>query len=305
MEQYLSTIENYPPLLPPSLTKLEQAILQTVSYGDVFNYPVTLAEIHRYLEGIEATQAEVVDVLANGSLLPHFLAHQDGFYMLAGREDILTTRRKRAAISQQLWPAAIRYGRFISHLPFVRMVTLTGSLAMNNVTKDADIDYLIVTGNGRLWLARAFIIIIVRLAARQGIVLCPNYILSERALQFPDENLYAARELAQMMPISGLESYQKMRQANRWANKFLPNATGAPATHFATTRPSWLQKLLELPFRTPLGNWLESWEMRRKIRKFKHQHINSETSFCPDWCKGHFDGHQENTLFAYETRLRQ
>ncbi len=305
MEQLLSTTTKHAPLLLPQLSQLEEAILQTVSYGDIFAYPVTLLEIHRYLEGIKATEQEVADALANGRLLPHYLAQKDGFYTLAGHQEIVAVREQRRTISKTLWPAAVRYGRFIARLPFVRMVTITGSLAMNNVTEEADIDYLIVTENGRLWLTRAFIITIVRLAARQGLILCPNYILTRRALQFSDENLYTARELAQMIPLSGINIYWQMRQSNTWADKRLPNATTYPKTNVPISQPSWFQKLLELPFRTPLGNWLESWEMNRKVNKFQQQLNNNETSFCPDWCKGHFDGHQENTLFAYESRLRQ
>ncbi|MEZ4642053.1 MAG: hypothetical protein R3E31_04815 [Chloroflexota bacterium] len=217
---------------PQSLTALERAIWQTVAYFDVFDYPLTAAEVHRYLEGVTARASDIAHTLANGRFSPQHLVHANGYYMFAGREHIVAKRQRRHALAQRLWPAAIRYGRFISSLPFVRMVAVTGSLAVNNVDEQADIDYLVVTENGRLWLCRAFIIAIVRLAARQQLTLCPNYLLSERVLQFSDRNLYTAHEVAQMIPLSGLATYQQMRQANLWTAAYIPNAIGPP-THVA------------------------------------------------------------------------
>ena len=256
--------------LPKTLTTLEQAILRTVAYVDLFDYPLTAVEIHRYLDGIAATQSEVAKTLAGSPGLATQLVHKDGFFCLPERECLVDVRRKRKQRAQQLWPEAIRYGRLIAQLPFVKMVAVTGSLAMNNVAEDADIDYFIVTENGRLWLTRALVIGIVRLAARRGVVLCPNYFVSQSALALPEKNLYTAREIVQMIPLFGQETYQKLREQNCWVAYFMPNATGVPPSTLNEVEPThWLQTLLEWPLRTPLGNWLENWEQARKITKLQ------------------------------------
>lgn len=293
-------------LSPAALTPLETAAWQAVAYVDVFDYPLTAGEIHRYLENVTATRAEVEEVLANGRLLPHYLAHIGPYYTLTGRESTVAVREVRATIARRLWPAAHHYGRLIASLPFVRMVAVTGSLAMNNADEGADIDYLIVARNGRVWLSRAFAIAIVRLAERRGTSLCPNYILAERALEFPDRNLYTAHEVAQMIPLSGLEMYHRVRQINNWTDAFLPNATGLPHQVTNGRAPHhYLRRLAELPLRTPVGHWLETWEMRRKIHKFQQHPDTSEAAFSPDWCKGHFDTHKQYALTAYQARLHQ
>lgn len=291
---------------------LETAIIQTVAYVDVFDYPLMAKEIHRYLAGVPAPLGPVESLLANGRLVPGRLACSKGYFTLAGRESIVSTRRRRARAARRLWPCALDYGRILAGLPFVRMVAITGSLAVNNVEEGADIDYLVVTANDRLWLCRAFAILIVRMAARRGITLCPNYLLSERSLLFREQNLYTAHELTQMIPLSGKRVYQEMRRVNRWTEAWLPNATSAPQPpgtpaegSTPATANGTARRLAETAFSTPLGDALERWERQRKIARFNGQRSSNgaEAQFCADWCKGHFDGHAGRVLDAYHKRL--
>jgi hypothetical protein len=289
---------------------VETAILHTLAYVDIFDYPLTAAEIHRYLAGVAAPITLVETLLGNGRLVPGRLATCDGYFVLAGREAIVATRRRRARAARRLWPSAMHYGRILASLPFVRMVAITGSLAVDNVEEDADIDYLVVTANDRLWLCRAFTILIVRLAARRGITLCPNYLLSERALVFREQNLYTAHELAQMIPISGMAVYQEIRRRNDWVVGWLPNANSPPPLPDAPqTRARPPQRtagsLVEKILSTPLGAALEGWERERKIARFSKQHNRNraEAQFSADWCKGHFEGHAARVLRAYRERL--
>jgi hypothetical protein len=292
---------------PKKLSPLATAVWRTLAYVDVFDYPLTAVEIHRYLEEITATLSDVEAILVDDSALAHHISRTDAYYYLAGREKVVDIRRRRDAIARKIWPSAIRYGQLLAAMPFTRMVTLTGSLAMNNADENADIDYLIVAENGYVWLCRAFAIVVVRLAALRGHHLCPNYILAERAIAFPDENLYAAHEIVQMIPLSGMGMYQKMRQANQWTTVYLPNAVNAPRD-LTSDKGNWFQlrKLMEFPLRSRMGVWLEKWEMRRKIRKFQsYENEHAEAQFAADWCKGHFDAHRQEALDAYRTRVWQ
>jgi hypothetical protein len=292
--------------LDPERPALERAILLTVAYADVFDYPLTATEIYRYLIGAAASPAAIQAALESGRLAPHTLSYCDGYIMLPGREATAATRRRRASMAAQLWPLALRYGKVIAGLPFVRMVAVTGALAMDNVETGADIDFLIVTEPGRLWLCRALVIGLVRMAARRGDPLCPNYFLSEQALVLSEHTLYTAHELVQMVPLAGLPVYQRLRALNAWADRFLPNADGPPrqlAVHIAPDRP--VRRVLEAALRSPPGGWVERWEMDRKVHKFSRQpNGTAETAFCADWCKGHFDGHGQRTLAAFTDRLR-
>jgi hypothetical protein len=287
----------------PSRAALERAIVETVAYADVFEYPLTADEIHRYLIGVQAGRGAVRTLLHTRP--PKEVVRSGRYFTLQGREESIDTRKARAASAAEYWRKAAYYARRISKLPFVRMVAVTGGLAMDNMA-DADIDYLIVTEPGRLWLCRGMIVGVVRMAALKGIELCPNYFLSQRALELTERNLFTAHEVTQMVPLAGTATYQQMRSLNRWTYAYLPNADSAPR-RFASVEPhpGRGRQLLERTLGSRMCGPLERWEMNRKLRKLgKRGDGHAEAAFGPDWCKGHFGDHGQATLSRYAERLK-
>jgi hypothetical protein len=290
--------------------RLLVALVRTVTYANLFDYPLTVAEAHRYLE-VPATPAQIAALIGNGSWPRDRLSYREGFFTLAGREHIIAVRRQREAHARLLWPRALTYARLLASVPFVRMVALTGSLAVNNPDERSDFDYFIVTAADRLWLCRAFIVAIVRWIARRGDVICPNYLLSERTLALEPRNLFVARELAQMVPLYGWDIYRRLREVNAWSRALLPNADGPPpcpvypdsADIPAFSR--WGRGVAEVVLRLPPVGRLERWEMRRKVRKLQRLYPDqSEAIFSVNCCKGHFDGHARRIISLYNENLR-
>lgn len=276
---------------------LKRAVLETLAYSDIFEFPLRLEEIHRYLPQ-PATMEQVADALQqfNGEI-----ETKGGYYFLQKREEIVVVRKMREAHSQSLLPVAMKYGRIIGTLPFIRMVALTGSLAVMNVSKDIDFDYMIVTVPGRLWTARAFALLFNRITKRLGHTICPNLIVAETAVEWPLHDLYSARELYQMIPITGVEVYRKLIDANAWAKKFLPNA--CPEFEHQTRVTKW-KALFELPLRGALGDRFERWEMTRKVARFSKQDgFGEETIFNAEVCQGNFHHHRRWTREAFEEKL--
>ena len=271
----------------------------------MFDYPLTVDEIHRYLIGVPASRGAVRTALAGPRLVPDVLSRSGRYFTLAGRESAVDTRRRRAAVAADYWRRAVRYGHVIGSLPFVRMVAVTGALAMDNIA-DGDIDYLVITEPGRLWLCRALVVGLVRTAAFRGTELCPNYFLSEQALVLSERNLFTAHEVAQMVPLSGIETYQRLRSLNHWTNTYLPNA-GGPPRRLAPVDPrrSRARSIAEGTLRSPICSPFERWEMARKMRKLGQRgNGHAEAAFGPDWCKGHFGDHGQLTLSRYEQRMQ-
>ena len=302
--------------MPSASTSLERAILEALTYSDIFDYPLRFDELHRYLPvRAEANELEIALSSLNGQVNRH-----GEFYVLAGRDEVVEIRKQREARSRKLLPIALRYGRILGALPFIRMVALTGSLAVMNVSKQADFDYMLVTVQGRVWTARAFALLFNRIVRPFGHTICPNLIVSESALEWPLHDLYSARELIQMIPITGLDTYRKILEVNMWAQEILPNAFNANVTNLANLiirqemnsrhspiraiRVEKLQNLLEFPFRGRLGDKFESWERTRKIARFSQQPgFGEETVFTAEVCQGNFHHHRKWTREVFEEKL--
>ena len=298
----------------PDEAATERAVIRTIAYGDVFEYPLRAVEVHRYLHGVRATADATAVALARCSAQGGPLGHRDGYYTLRGREGLVDLRQARAAHAARLWPAAVRFGHVIAGFPFVRMVAVTGSLVWDNVTQTADVDYLIVTEPGRLWVCRWLVSALRRIAQPTGVLLCPNYMVTTRALLLAERNLYGAYELTRMTPIAGLGTYRRLRRANPWAETYLPNAVEPPrlpdlngqgarsGTSRALVR---LARLGERMLRSPVGTALERYEMAYRIRKrAKKGFARGEASYSPDWYKEHTSGHRQRALTAFDERLR-
>lgn len=285
---------------------LETAILCTLAYSDVFDFPLTAKEVHRYLIGYKATPDEVKAELFSMQARTVILSQED-LFALPGRELNFSNRQKRFSYSSMLWRESDRYGTWISRLPFIRMVAATGALVSNNVDTGADLDYFVITNPGWLWTVRAMILAMDRIASRTGrrAHLCPNYIITTTSLELPDQDLFTAQEMARMVPISGLGMYRRFRHKNKWTDVFLPNAQNDPWALASKNMENQSKATAEFFFNNPISRRIEKWEMKRKIRKLSDMaKDNHETRFSADLCKGHFDSHKHHTLQAFERRIQ-
>ncbi len=291
--------------MPSALTPLERAILEALIYSDIFEHPLRLDELHRYLP-IHAEKGELISALnsLNGQV-----ETKEDYYFLAERGQIMDIRKQREERSRKLMPIALRYGHILGSLPFICMVALTGSLAVLNVSKNADFDYMLVAKRGRVWIARVLALVVNRVARLFGYELCPNLIVSETALEWPLHDLYSARELVQMIPIAGMDVYRKLIQVNEWAKELLPNVSIAPGGSVTRQhdglRSSW-SRLVEFSLRSKLGDKLEAWEMTRKIARFSKQPgFGEETIFTAEVCQGNFHHHRKWTHQVFQERLNK
>ena len=290
-------------MLDVSSENLLRSVFHTLAYADIFDYPLTAPEVYRYLTSTKSSPKEVNQALTDKTLF----AQVGDYFVLRGREEIVETRKRRAEIANRLWPKAVRYGRIIWRLPFVRMVAITGSLAMKNTDEGKDVDYMIVTAPNHLWTCRALSLLVARVARLEGVSLCPNYLVTTNAMDLKERSLYVAHELAQMIPLSGMEVYRAIWRLNSWVQDYLPNALNEPEIPqgMQSTRSySFFQKVLETFLSLPIGRWLEEWEMDRKIARLTREQSSSfESYFSADVCKGHIDKHGKNVVTAFAIRV--
>jgi len=287
----------------------DEAILRTLLYADIFDYPLTPHEIHYYLIEAAASREAVQARLDHSDWLRARTTRTAGYVALRDRPALGALREARRHSSAALWPAARRWAAVLGALPFVRLVAVTGALAVDNAPARDDIDYLIVTAPGRVWLARGLAVLVVRLARLWGVGLCPNYVLAHTALAQNRRDLFVAHDLVQMVPLVGLGVYADLRAANRWAAGYLPQAARPLRVEADHAPRGWvraLQRGLEWLLGGRLGAALESWERRRKLARFApaaHQ-PNASAELDAERVKGHFDDHGAPILQRYADRVR-
>lgn len=196
------------------------AILKTLHYADIFDYPLTAGEIKKFLpEPADATFEETLSQMGSGP-----------YYYLPRREGIVELRRRREVYSQPKLKKARKVAAVLKFIPWIKLVGVTGALALENSDEGDDIDLMIITAPKRLWLTRGLVVTFLLLTSqyrRPGKVkdrICPNLMLSEDVLEFPDHDLFTAHEIVQMRPVFVRgNTYQRFVRANQWIKDFLPN----------------------------------------------------------------------------------
>lgn len=271
---------------PSELDPLQRAIVLTLLYSDLFDYPLTEVELRRYLP-VPGPQRQVLD-RAVAPLLGDWVTRTDDWLSLAGRESIVELRRERQSQGARLWGWAERYAGWMARVPFVRMVGVCGSLAAGNASADADVDMFLVTAPRRLWTVQVWAMTLRRLASCVGVRVCPNYFLTLDSLQVEPHTLYTAREVAQVVPLRGVETYARFLASNPWVHRLLPNTAGdadrgqvAPAPRPRVTRGvewvlagrvgDWLDRVLYqmLLLYYPRRRAREGWRRAHLIRAYR------------------------------------
>lgn len=246
----------------------------SVLYHDIFDYPLTPQELLKW-------QARLPDGQTGSGGTKNFPVEKTGrFYHLPGRAEIVVKRLARKTPSLAKYKLAALFAQKIAQIPTVLLVGITGALAMENTSEEDDIDLLIVTRKGALWTTRlvaTLLIEILRIPRRKPgdsnvkDRLCLNLWLDEGnlALSPQQRNIYTAHEVLQIVPLVNKEStHERFILANRWAQKFWPNANKAQikAWRLAPKPENFIALLLNIlvAFVEPLAWKFQFWYMRKK-----------------------------------------
>lgn len=213
---------------------LSRTILETVAYYDVMGFPLTAFEVWKYLMTADDGRpkdpvglGEVCSTLGSEDLRRH-VSSSRGMYCLHGREHLVERRLARLRRSVAYTKQVRRIGRMLRFVPFVRMIGLTGSVAMRNARKGSDWDLFIVLASGHIWLGRLLVSGILQLSGkrRHGKHVheraCLNFWVTSDSLEIPFKDLFSSHEYVSLVPIYGPEEYRRFRSENAWIRRFRP-----------------------------------------------------------------------------------
>lgn len=249
------------------------SIHKTLIYSSLFSYPLNLSEIEKYL--ICKGKVSQKEIRACLRYMPGVIQRK-GYYTLAGNEKFFQIRKMRASISHNKLKQARFFANILKYIPTIRLIAVSGSLAMRNSDKDHDIDLFIVTSLHTLWISRLFVYLILTIfrsnrkpfSSHSEDLICANMFISADNLTLPKnkQNLYSAHELVQLQPVVDKEQmYTRLLYKNSWVLSYLSN-TRITKTFFA--KSSILHRFSS--FVIPLERicfLFQYWYMKGKVTK--------------------------------------
>ena len=226
------------------MKQLQKTILAVFVYHDIFDYPLKESEIKKFLIQIRNPKSEILNKFkCSNSQIQNSLKilqnkkrifEKEDFYFLPGREKTVNLRKRREKYSQEKIEIVKNTIRILKFIPWIKMVGITGALAMHNSSKNDDIDFLVITAKNRLWLTRLLMVIVLEILGKRRRPnhkkikdkICLNMFLDEIALSLSGDkqSLFTAHEIVQMKPAFNRDfTYERFLQANLWVRNYLPN----------------------------------------------------------------------------------
>ena len=261
------------------IRRMEKAILKTLAYYDIFGFPLKAWEVHKWLFGKEASLKQVEKSLKTLIKKSKIKNKRDYFY-LSNKKVLIQRRLVREKISQQHLRKAIYISQLYRVIPGVKLIGVSGSLAMMGSGKQDDIDLFVITEKNRIWLSRLLLILLTTITGfrrkrREKLLsaagkICINLILENDNLAQNKKNIYLAHEVLQMRVLWQREEvYSKFLHDNEWVFKYLPNWKSGIKQIQNFPRGSGLAKFKSQKYNSKVKNngfvdWLE--ELAKKIQ---------------------------------------
>ena len=229
----------------PNYILLKTSILDVLRYFHIFKFPLTSIEIHRFC-GMVCKLEEVESVLEE--LLKESILYKiDSNYLLEKSPNLVVRKEKGAQIAHKKFKEAYRAARIINLFPFVRMVSLSGSLSKGYFEEGSDIDFFIITSKNRLWICRSILHLFKKLTFLVGKQhnYCMNYFIDENALEISEKNQFTAIEIVTLVPFTNIDLYDKFIHVNSWVEKFAPNALHYSGGNTISYSKNYFKRIME------------------------------------------------------------
>lgn len=214
------------------LSQTQKAIVRTLLYSDIFDYPLTKDEIWKFLISGKRISKKSFDKIMRKH--PSF-SFKKGFYYIPGREKIISKRTQRREESKRKLHLAHTIVSYLSFIPTILFIGISGALALENAKKDDDIDLFIITQKNSLWITRFLVLALLQFLGKRrkrGEVdtadkVCCNMFINEENLMFPKDrrDVFTAHEIVQLKPLFDKgNTYIRFMKENKWVEKYMPNA---------------------------------------------------------------------------------
>ncbi|MBU2025866.1 MAG: nucleotidyltransferase domain-containing protein [Patescibacteria group bacterium] len=194
-------------------------------------------------------------------------------------------------VSNEKMKIAVRTAKIIKHLPFIRMISVCGTVAGGNAREDSDIDFLVITKPGRIFLARFFLMLALEILGKRKKSsqikdrICLNHFIARDTLLVKYRDLYSAMEYAKMVCLIDREkTLADFLKTNAWIGDYLTGIEWDKRRQLSNfwqeqvvkkSGDSTVYRLTDKILGSKFFDWLERflayWQIRRIKRKREKQ----------------------------------
>jgi len=290
---------------------IKKHILATLTYFNMFDYPLKKREIYIFL-GNKINRQDFEHALCQ-------LVEEAGIFKIGNFYSLfnnyaLAERRNRGNLkAEKMLQKAERSAAIIAGFPFVKGVAISGSLSKKFADEGADTDFFIITTSNRLWIARTLLHLFKKFTFLFNLQdhYCMNYFIDEASPCILENNIYTATEAVTMIPVCGTDAFELFYQANSWTKKFFPNQY----MHISSAKEikrTWLRYAIERLASNRAGDWLDTFLMKLTAKswdaKKRNKKKNSKGLPMGMHCGKHFSkpdpaNFQRKLLLRYDKSL--
>lgn len=272
-----------------------QSVIQTLSYFDIFEYPLTREELFHFLwQGQEGLKYGEFLVLLDQEMkenLAGIVERQGGYYFFSGKSEYIAKRERKVLYTEEKLAIAQRAAQKLRYLPFVKALFVCNQLPVG-VKKGSDIDVFIVIKRGRMWMTRAFITAVLSffllrrsnksitdLICLSFYVTDDNLDLSSICISAPD--VYQAYWTSQLIPVYDPHNFQvQIQEKNTWVQKYLRHGfCSYTLLERWKVQDFWLSRGIKKSLEKLLGGWMGGlFEKHIRFLQLKKMKINERTA---------------------------
>lgn len=280
----------------------------SLSLQEIAEYLHKNTEEHGKIPSLLETAQELSFLVNNG-----YIFKNDGCFFLVNKKEM--------GAGKDFSEEKIRQARttlsFLSAVPFVRSLAVTGSVSFGTAEKESDLDILLLAKKGRIWTTRLFSLAVLELARRRRDAqgkerkICLNYLLAEDARPIV-KNIASANLFKHAIPVFGTSVFLDFIKRNKWIGELLyhpePNAPHHKERRGGSFFLSFIQVCGEFLLSGIIGSFVEkqarAWQEKR-LNKKKVGQGNSPHFFFSDSVIAlhHPDPKNEKVMMEYENTL--
>jgi hypothetical protein len=267
------------------LTFQEHSILSTLTFFDIFNYPLTTFEVWKWQYQAQSSKlktqsynselkaSEIQTLLETNENLQKVVESKNGLYFLKGRKELVTRRLNLYREAEARWRKLKKIATVLQIVPNVLMIAACNTLPINDFKAKSDIDAFIIVKKKRLWLTRFLVTVLVALFGqwrhKKNIAgrICLSFYITDEALNLRSiakspYDIYLTYWVALVAPVYNFQFpipnfqsnskfknyniYQQFLSANFWVREYLPNFIGfEPVENERKVKDIWIFKTIK------------------------------------------------------------